>query len=180
MARISDFKSQMSQGGLRLNQFRCEITFPQIVQLGAQAGQKLQFLAKGAQAPASNMADVVVNYRGRPVHFAGEREFEPWTIDVYTDTDMVVRNAFESWINVMQNTDSTAGIQQPGLYQIPMSVIMTDRNDRSVKKYTFQDAFPVSVGALQLDWDANNQIAIFPVTFQYNYWTADGVQGIQA
>lgn len=176
MASISAFKSQMIQGGLRLNQFRCEITFPNIVQLGQAAGQKLQFLAKSAQAPASNVSDVVVNYRGRPVRFAGEREFEPWSIEVYTDTDMIVRNAFESWINLIQRTDSTNGIQQPALYQVDMSVVMTDRNDRAVKKYTFKDAFPTNVGALQLDWDLNNQIGIFPVTFQYNYWTADGVQ----
>lgn len=176
MASISAFKSQMIQGGLRLNQFRCEITFPNIVQLGQAAGQKLQFLAKSAQAPASTVSNVAVNYRGRPVYFAGEREFEPWTIEVYTDTDMIVRNAFESWINLIQRADSTNGIQQPALYQVDMSVVMTDRNDRAVKKYTFKDAFPTNVGALQLDWDSNNQIGMFSVTFQYNYWTADGVQ----
>jgi len=177
MADISQFKAQMLQGGLRLNQFRCEITFPNIVSLGQQAGQKLQFLAKSAQAPASNVSVASVTYRGRPVYFAGEREFEPWSIEVYTDTDMVVRNAFESWINVVQRADSTNGIQQPALYQVDMSVVLTDRNDRAVKKYTFKDAFPTNVGALQLDWETNNQIATFPVTIQYNYWTADGVQG---
>jgi len=176
MANISAFKSQMIQGGLRLNQFRCEIVFPQIVQNGPLAGQKLQFLAKSAQAPSSTVSDVVVNYRGRQVHFAGEREFEPWSIEVYTDTDMVVRNAFESWINMIQRSDSTNGLQQPNTYQVDMSVIMTDRNDRPVKKYTFKDAFPISVGSMQLDWGANNEIGIFPVTFQYNFWTADGVQ----
>lgn len=177
MANISAFKSQLIQGGLRLNQFRCEITFPAIVNGGAIAGQRLQFLAKSAQAPSSGLADVVVNYRGRPVHFAGEREFEPWSIEVYTDTDMAVRNAFESWVNMIQRADSTIGTQAPLQYQVDMSVILTDRNDRPVKKYTFKDAYPTNIGSMQVDWDTNNQIAIFPVTFQYNYWTADGVQG---
>lgn len=177
MARISDFKAQMIHGGLRLNQFRCEIAFPAVVSGGNLAGQKLQFLAKSSQAPSSTLSDVIVNYRGRPIHFAGEREFEPWSIEVYTDTDMVVRNAFESWINLIQRSDSTNGLQSPLTYQVDMSVIMTDRNDRPVKKYTFKDAYPITVGSMQMDWDANNQIGIFPVTFQYNYWTADGVQG---
>lgn len=177
MSSISQFKSQMANGGLRLNQFRCEIAFPAIVSSGSLAGQKLQFLAKSATAPSSSLSDVMVNYRGRPIHFAGEREFEPWSIDVYTDTDMVVRNAFESWINLMQNADSTNGVQAPTAYQVDMSVVMTDRANRPVKKYTFKDAYPMTVGTMQLDWDANNQIGIFPVTFQYNYWLADGVQG---
>ena len=167
----------MIHGGLRLNQFRCEIVFPAVVSGGNLAGQKLQFLAKSSQAPSSTISDVIVNYRGRPIHFAGEREFEPWSIEVYTDTDMVVRNAFESWINLIQRSDSTNGLQSPLTYQVDMSVIMTDRNDRPVKKYTFKDAYPITVGSMQMDWDANNQIGIFPVTFQYNYWTADGVQG---
>ena len=171
MATIDQFKAQLIQGGQRVNQFRVSITFPNIVPSAALAGQKLQFLAESAQLPQSSVSDVQVMYRGRPVHFAGEREFEPWSIEEYNDNDFVVRNAFENRINLIQRGDSTNGIQAPGQYQVDMQVIATDRNDRPVKTYTFKDAFPTNVGSIQLDWDANNQIAIFPVTFQYNYWS---------
>jgi len=167
----------MIQGGARSNQFRVEIVFPAIVQDGTSAGQKLQFLAKSSQLPQSSVADMTVMYRGRPVHFAGEREFQPWSIEVYNDNDFSVRNAFERWIDSIQNAESTNGIQNPGQYQVDMSVIQTDRNDREVKRYKFHDAFPIEVGSIALDWEANNQIEIFPVTFQYNYWTSPTSQG---
>jgi hypothetical protein len=47
-----------------------------------------------------------------------------------------------------------------------------DRNDNIVKEYTFKDAWPMEIGQISLDWEANNSIEIFPVTFQYNYWTS--------
>lgn len=178
MADISQFKAQMIQGGARANQFRVEITFPSIVPNGALAGQKLQFLAKSSTLPQSTVSDVAVMYRGRPVHFAGEREFQPWGIEVYNDNDFVIRNAFEAWIDSIQNAENTNGIQQPGVYQVDMSCIQLDRSDREVKRYRFVDAFPIEVGSIALDWETNNQIEVFPVTFQYNYWTSPSSQGV--
>lgn len=170
MAEIAAFKAQMIQGGARANQFMVRISFPPIVPNGALAGQKLQFLAKSASLPASTVSDVPVMFRGRPVHFAGEREFQPWSIEVYNDNDFVVRNTFEAWVNLIQNASSTNGIQEPADYQIDMQVMQMDRNDNIVKEYSFKDAWPMEVGQISLDWEANNQIEVFPVTFQYNYW----------
>lgn len=178
IANISDFKSQLATSGARSNQFRVQITFPSILPNAALAGQKLQFLAKTAQLPSSTVADIEVMYRGRPVHFAGERTFEPWSIDVYNDNDFIVRNAFESWVDTMANSDTTHGAMYTQIYQVDMQVQQLDRNDRIVKEYTFHDAFPLTVGQIQLDWDASNQIEIFPVTFQYNYFTSETGNGV--
>lgn len=178
VAHISDFKSQLATSGARSNQFRVQITFPSILPNAALAGQKLQFLAKSAQLPSSTVGDIQVMYRGRPVHFAGEREFEPWSIEVYNDNDFIVRNAFESWVDTMANSDTTHGAMYTQIYQVDMQVQQLDRNDRIVKEYTFHDAFPLTVGQIQLDWDASNQIEIFPVTFQYNYFTSETGNGV--
>lgn len=178
MASITDFKAQMISGGARPNQFRVQITFPSIVPNGSIAGTKLQFLAKSSTLPSSSLADVGVMYRGRPIHFAGEREFQPWNISVYNDNDFLVRNAFEAWVDTIQKSTSTNGTVSPLLYQIDMQVQQLDRNDRIVKEYTFYDAWPVDVGQIQLDWDANNQIETFPVTFQYNSWVSASSLGV--
>ena len=80
MANIADFKAQMIGGGARPNQFRVELAFPSYVTLGVVAGQRAQFLCKAAQLPASTIETLPVLYRGRPVNFAGERTFQPWTV----------------------------------------------------------------------------------------------------
>lgn len=177
MARISDFKAQMRKGGFRPNQFQCSIVFPTAIPGGALGGQKSVFMAKSAGLPASTVAPVTVSYRGRPVKFAGEREFAPWTIEVYTDNDFVVRNAFEAWVDTMQRSSTTGGALTPAVYQADMAVNAMDRHDRIVKSYVFRDAFPVEVGAIQLDWENNNQIGVFSVTFEYNFFDSIGAEG---
>lgn len=177
MPSISDFKAQMIQGGFRPNQFQCAIVFPAIVPNGGPAGQKTQFLAKSSQLPSSTISSVPVSYRGRPVKFAGEREFQPWTIEVYTDTDFMVRNAFEAWIDTMQKASSTNGQLLPSTYQSDLYVQALDRNDRIIKTYKFIDAFPTEVGSIALDWGTNNEIGTFSVTFDYNYFESSDAQG---
>jgi hypothetical protein len=161
----------MLAGGARNNQFQCIITFPAVVTGGAAAGQKISFMAKAASIPEATVADVEVMYRGRPVHFAGERTYAPWTISVYNDNDFIVRNAFEEWVNAISNADSTNGLMNPLSYQADLEVHQMDRNDQVVKKYRFVDAYPQTVDGIQLSWDDNNQIQQYNVTFMYNFWT---------
>lgn len=161
----------MASGGARSNQFRCIITFPSAAGNVGTAGTASQFLCKAAQIPSFDVAQVEVMYRGRPVNFAGERTFQPWTISVYNDTDFILRNAFETWINGMANSDSTSGLVTPSSYQSDLEVHQLDRNDLELRKYQFKDAFPISVGAINLSWDQNNAIQEYDVTFAYNYYT---------
>ena len=107
MANIADFKAQMIGGGARPNQFRVELVFPQYVALGFVAGQRAQFLCKSAQLPASTVENIGVLYRGRPVNFAGERTFQPWSVAIYNDTTFGIRNALEQWSNGIQNYNAT-------------------------------------------------------------------------
>ena len=170
MADISSFKANMLAGGARSNQFQCIVTFPQAIDGGANANTKIAFMAKGASIPEAAVADIEVMYRGRPVHFAGERTFAPWSISVYNDNDFIVRNAFEAWVNSISNSDSTNGLMAPISYQADMEVHQLDRNDNVVKKYRFVDAYPTNVDGIQLSWDQNNQIQEYGVTFAYNFW----------
>ncbi len=174
MANISDFKAQMTHGGARANQFRVLINLP--AALGQQdVSRSLQFLCKSSSLPSSSIGDTMVDFRGRKVHFAGERTFEPWDVTVYCDNDFRVRNAFENWAFAIQSTDATTGTQTPSAYQVDMTVQQLDRMDRVVKEYTFHDAWPESIGAISLDWSTNDQIETFDVKFIYNFWTSPEV-----
>jgi hypothetical protein len=173
MANISEFKSRLTGGGARANQFRVELSFPSFVNLGAVAGVQAQFLCNAAQLPASTIEPISVLYRGRPVNFAGERTFQPWSISVYNDTNFNIRNALEQWSNGIQNNGATTGITNPLNYQVDLAVHQLDRNGSTVKTYRFVDAFPSDIGDIQLGYDQGNAIETFSTTFQYNYWTSD-------
>lgn len=172
MANIADFKAQMIGGGARPNQFRVELTFPSYVTLGVVAGARAQFLCKAAQLPASTIETLPVLYRGRPVNFAGERTFQPWTVTVYNDTTFGIRNALEQWQSGIQNYNTTNGRTNPTDYQVDLSVHQLDRNGAIIKSYKFVDAFPTTISAIGLDYEQQNAIEQFDVEFQYNFFTS--------
>jgi hypothetical protein len=177
MANISEFKSVMLGGGARPNQFRVQLNFPSYVGGGPIAGQQAQFLCKAAQLPASTVEDINVLYRGRPVHFAGERTFQPWTVTVYTDTSFNIRNAIEQWQAGIQNYAATTGRTNPRDYQVDLDVHQLDRNGASIKSYKFTDAYPTNIGAIALDYEQQNQIETFDIEFTYNYFTSNSTEG---
>ncbi len=173
MANIADFKAQMIGGGARPNQFRVELTFPTFVTLGVIAGQRAQFLCRAASLPASTIETISIPYRGRPVNFAGERSFQPWTVSIYNDTTFNIRNALEQWQSGIQQYNTTNGRTNPTDYQVDLSVIQLDRNGASIKTYKFTDAFPTNIGAITLDYEQQNAIEQFDVEFVYNFFTSN-------
>jgi hypothetical protein len=172
MANIADFKAQMIGGGARPNQFRVELTFPSYVTLGVVAGQRAQFLCKAAQLPASTIETLPVLYRGRPVNFAGERTFQPWTVTIYNDTTFNIRNALEQWQSGIQNYNTTNGRVNPSDYQVDLQVHQLDRNGGIIKSYKFVDAMPTNISAIGLDFEQQNAIEQFDVEFTYNFFTS--------
>jgi len=173
MANINEFKNVLLNGGARANQFRVHLQFPAWVTGAIEAARQGQFLCKAAQLPQSTIADIPVQYRGREVHVAGERTYQPWTITAYQDTNFILRNNMEVWQNGIQNYTATTGRTAPSDYQVQMRVDQLDRNGASIKSYTFVDAYPIEVGVVALDYATGNDIETFDVTFQYNYFESN-------
>lgn len=173
MATISDFRAQLKQGGARSNQFTVELTFPAVAAAG-QAARAASFLCNATSLPAVTIDNIQMQYRGRPVNFAGERTFAPWSITVINDGDFMIRNAFERWSDAIALFDSTEGLQNPLDYQVDLRVIQLDRNGQELKSYIFKDAYPTDVGTMALSYD-NPNIQTFEVAFQYNYYVPEGL-----
>jgi hypothetical protein len=141
------------------------------------AGVRAQFLCKAAQLPASTIETLPVLFRGRPVNFAGERTFQPWTVSIYNDTTFGIRNALENWQNGIQNYNTTDGRVNPSDYQVDLNVHQLDRNGAIIKSYKFVDAFPTNISAIGLDYEQQNAIEQFDVEFTYNFFTSGQVGG---
>lgn len=174
MADISSFRASISQGLLRPNQFRVELSFPSFVQNGATASFLGQFHCRAASLPASVVEAVPVYYLGRAINVAGERTFQPWQITVYNE-NFQVRDALTRWSNGINNIANNTGIVQPSVYQTDMFIKQLGRNGEVVKTVKLVDAMPVDVGPMELSFDANNQVQQFSCTFVYNYFEESNI-----
>jgi hypothetical protein len=104
---------------------------------------------------------------------AGDRTFEPWTVTILNDTDFVIRNAMERWMNGINGHQSNTGLVNPVDYQADLIVEQLDRDGESVKTYNFRGCFPTNVSAIDVNYETNDVIEEFTVDFQVQYWESD-------
>ena len=168
---ISNFKQQLSGGGARPNQFEVLFAWPTAVG-SATPTPDARLLVSGAAIPASTVNPVITQYRGREVKMAGERIFDPFTITIINDSKQSLRQAFEAWMEGINNKQTNAGILNPSDYYGEITVNHLDRNGSTITKgtYVLEDAFPINMSEVALQYAQNDIIEEFTVTFQYQHY----------
>ena len=165
---IADFKSQMIGGGARANLFSFTLNVPAGLALDVR---RSSFLVKATQLPSSINSPITVPFRGRQLQLAGDRQFEPWSINVINDTDMSIRNTFEQWVNLINNNVTNTGLQNPSDYSdVDMAVDQLDKAGNSIKQYIIRGVWPSNISAIDLSNDSENTIEEFSVELQMMYW----------
>ena len=185
---IDSFKNRLQQGGARPNLFEVSLAFPEEVEVNEDVKKDdFRMLIKGAQLPASNVAEVVVPFRGRQLKVAGDRRFDPWTITVINDGDFLLREAFERWANFIIKVTDGSGTIEPRRYMADLTVSQLGRSPIQsqnasgvenasklsvLRSYVMKGCWPSNVSALDLSYDTQDTIEEFQVTFQVQYWEA--------
>ena len=192
MPNIIEFKSKLN-GGVRPNLYEVEINFPtgvggtgtgaddQKVSLSEQG----KYLCRSTSLPTHSQGLIEVPFRGRFLKIPGDRTFEAWTATFYNTDDFNLRAAFEQWINLGNQVDENIGATT-GLNEIFKDVYIRqlskdaskvgtggsgDKN-RVLRTYKLFDAWPTSVGAINVAFDSNDALEEFDVEFQYQYLDA--------
>ena len=175
---ITEFRSRMTGGGARSNLFEVEITFPGDIGISeTSVSDKVPFLVKAAEIPASNLGNIPVPYRGRVLPIAGDRTFDPWTVTVINDTDFLIRDAMEKWSNSINDIQTAQGTINPEDYQTSARVFQKSREgagpgdtEKDLRIYKFEGIYPNVVSSIPLDFGATDQIEEFQVTFNYLFY----------
>ena len=187
---IDDFKNRLQFGGARPNLFEVKMTFPDTDIFGGKE-EEYRMMVKGAQLPASNVAEVVVPFRGRQLKVAGDRRFDPWTITILNDNDFDLRAAFERWSNYIVKVSDGSGTVAPSDYFADWEVYQLGRAPTDLNKpgsennvnlpvsraYKMKGCWPSVVSAIELSYDTADTIEEFQVTMQVQYWEAYDKEG---
>ena len=175
MAAIDDFKANLLGGGARANQFRVTITPPAGIAIGLDV-RRASFLVRASNLPAQTLGEITVPFRGRQIYIAGDRTFEDtWSTTFLNDTDFMIRNAMELWMNGINDLADGTGTSTLADYQTDLQVEQLDRDDTILKTYIFRSAWPTSVAQIDLSSDTADAIEEFEVTWRYQHFEASGV-----
>ena len=182
---ITEFRSRLSGGGARANLFEVEIAFPEELGINlTDISDKVPFLVKAAEIPASNLGNIPVPYRGRVLPVAGDRTFDPWTVTIINDTDFIIRDAMEKWSNSINDLQTAQGSVDPAVYQRSALVKQLSREganpgdpEKVLRTYNFEGIYPNTVSSIPLDFGATDQIQEFQVTFNYLFYEVQSPLG---
>lgn len=170
---VDDFKAKLTGGGARPNLFRVRMTFPAAAGVGGTDAEAISFMVKAAQMPASTITPIVVPFRGRQLKIAGDRTFEAWTVTVLNTTDFKARNAFERWMDSINQHENNTGLTNISDYEAQMYVDQLDKDGSVLKTYEMRGVWPSSLGAIEVSWETESQIEEFQVTLEVQYWVSD-------
>lgn len=158
-------------GGARPTLFDVILTVPAAIPgVGPEGESKFRFTCKATSAPASSISPINVGFFGRVLKVAGDRDFQDWSVTVMNDEDFVVRDMFEAWHNAINTIVSNRKIVQGNSYATSGLITQYGKTGNVIKQYQIFDLFPTNIGDMTLNWDNQNQIQEFNVTFAYNYW----------
>lgn len=185
----NNFRSALKFGGARPNMFEIILVNPPASFSGGVSGSgssksksngdainTFTYMANSGDLPGSIIGTIPVPYFGRFINVSGDRMFEDWNCAVYTDEDMVTRNAFESWNNSMSffnydtNREHGNNAATVNSYVCDVWVQHYTKTGKVDKIYVLKNAFPYVVSPVQLSWQSNDQIMMFQVTWKYDYF----------
>ena len=158
----------------------------------AGGAQNLTFLCDSAYLPGLGYQTDEIRMSGY-----GNVEKRPYAtifqdvpLTFYSDADGSVFKYFHAWMqsvfsfNDAANPNGTVkglplnSFQYPSEYYgiveiIHMNEINTTKQaDNTIVKYQLLEAYPISIGDIQVDWNMQDQILKIPVTFAYTNWTS--------
>ena len=177
MANIDAFKASLIGGGARANQFTVYMQYPTGITTGLAGNlPRTNFLVRSASLPGMTLGEIALPFRGRTIYIAGDRTFdETWSTTFLNDTDFMIRTAMERWSNGINDLKNATGVTNPNLYQVDLTVIQLDRDDKELKSYIFRNAWPTSVSSIDLTADTADAIEEFEVTWRYQHFEPSGL-----
>lgn len=166
---ISQFRSQLQYDGARPTLFEINFTNP----VNNAAYLKIPYMANATRLPEYRLGVAEAYYFGRRLPTAGDRQFLPWTVRIINDEDFLIRDGMEQWsndINALKSNIRQTATDAPSLYQSIGTATQYSKTGVPIRTYEFNGIWPVDVGPIELGWERQNQIEMFQVTFEYNWF----------
>lgn len=173
---ISSFKENgLVYGGARPSLFSVTLNVPQGIGIDNVSVDKFRFMCRSAELPPSAISAIDVPYFGRRIKIGGDRAFGDWSVNIMNDEDFAVKALFEKWSNAINRMQSN--VRDPNVsteeYKQDLMCTQYSKDGIKIREYRIIGAFPTTVAGIGLDWDSQNAVETFGVTFAYDYWVPE-------
>lgn len=173
MSDIKNFIASIKTNGLsRTNRYA--VTFGDIKWATTDMQKDVVMFCEQIQLPGTNFNTNEIRTYGEVTKTPYERMYEDINMSFYVDTNLNVKSFFDRWMQKIQDPNS----RNFKYYEDYVSNITIEVQDiKNKTRYTMQlfEAFPKSIGAVQLDYNAKD-IMKLSVNFVYKYYTVSALE----
>jgi hypothetical protein len=188
---VQNFLSRVNEAGglVQNNKFRLLVTPPPIFRSSnnydeetkanlSDGARTLEYFCSSASIPGVNLNTHEIRRYGY-----GPMEKRPYsasfadaTFNVYFDSKRKNYDFFQTWISsimdydVNNSTNSKFLLEYKSEYQSTIDLFVHDNTGVIVGHYVMDEAFPISIGDIPLNWGDTNSILKIPVTFTFFTW----------
>lgn len=164
--KITDFIAQTkSRGMMRSNRYEVVVPFPS---KDSNTMKLATLFCDSLSLPGINVASTPARVFGEGREMPYERTYEPIQLSFYCDSNLEIKKAFESWIDLIINPQTRA-IQYYNTYIKDIQIYVQTVEDNTTYSVTLYEAYPKSIQAIQMSYDSKEVMKV-NVTMQYKYW----------
>lgn len=160
----SDFRVMINKGDSTVvsdNSFRCQAT----------------------ELPGRAIATAELKTSGPIQKIGYESIFSELVLSFILDETLSQKDFFETWQNeVLGNYRDIEGVDTSMFnlgyfddYVARVTVENYSQTGNITNRYTYEEAYPTSVGDISLSWQSGSELALLPVTFSYTYFRKERI-----
>ena len=174
MANINDFLASFKTDVARPNRFDVMIPIP--VQLMAYYGtaKNLTFRCENAELPSVTYETFEQKIYGPTEKYPHQKNYNESTFTFMVSDDMSEKVFFDAWMELI-NPSSTYDFPYKMDYVTEITVNQYDVKGNISYSISLDDAFPISVNQLDLDWSHVDGYHKLSVVFVYKTWSNKSV-----
>jgi hypothetical protein len=166
---INDFIASFKTDVARPNRFEVMIPIP--VKLMAYYGtaKNLTYRCESAELPSVTYETLEQKIYGPIEKYPHQKNYNESTFTFMVSDDMSEKIFFDAWMELM-NPSSTYDFPYKMDYATEITVNQYDTSGNISYSISLDDAFPVSVNQLDLDWSSVDAYHKLSVVFAYKSW----------
>lgn len=149
----------------------------------------IPFLCHATTLPGIQITPAAVRRYGYGSHEIkpGGVTYEKQILKFYVDSNYTIIDFFTKWMQNVVNFDigstdrrTVQGaffneIQYLDNYAAEIDIWTFDQSGNELVRYKLYEAYPVSLGGIEMAWESKNSIAILPVAFRFKTWKSNFV-----
>ena len=169
MFSYNEFKSQIAKNGVaRNNRFAVNISVPLQLTEGYDIKQ-LMLYCTSVNLSGVNISSDAVKLYGESIEVPYDRTFSGATFSFLMSPDLKEKKLFDDWIDLIQNPNNRTFGYMDDFKAEEISIQVLDLNDEYRYEVKLYEAFPKTIGNLNLANDAAGVMSL-DVSFDYRYY----------